>query len=406
MAAYFSLQILERDINAGEAVTALAAPEADIDSLGMRIGHSDLLTDVEADWRQLEKLGLDSPGQSYDFIRVWVETFNIPRENQAYVSVELSGRPLMVAALEKTSRFGVTIYKPFPCSHVGVNTPLMDRARMARLSDLDRRIMWSRIGKALGADIVRFGRVLESDCVLLPNNATAVASDNLYRTEFESWEECDRQQRTRSRRKHDKQQGQKLAALGEVTYEEIGAEDDATAAMNSLFCDRAARFAAQGIVDPFAPAEVRAFYRSVFKTRGALAGHMQVLKLNDTIVAARYNLIAGDRMFCLISSMSTEPALQPGSPGKQILVRLMQSIFANGIRSFDMGAGFTDEKRHWCNVSLPLSEVIMAQTLKGWLAMQALSAKLRIKHVIKSNEKLFAKAKEWRAKRARRAVEG
>jgi len=364
----------------------------------MRIGHSDLLTDVESNWRRLEKLGLDSPGQSYDFVRVWVETFNIPRENQAYVSVELAGRPLMVAALEKTSRLGVTIYKPFPCSHVGVNTPLMDRGRMARLSDLDRRMMWSRIGKALGADIVRFGRVLESDCALLPSDATAIASDNLYRTEFESWEDCDRQQRTRSRRKHDKQQGQKLAALGDVSYEEIGGEEDATDAMNALFYDRAARFAAQGIDDPFAPAEVRAFYRSVFRTRGALAGHMQVLKLNGDIVAARYNLIAGNRMFCLISSMSTEPKLQPGSPGKQILVRLMQSIFANGIRSFDMGAGFTDEKRHWCNVSLPLSEVIMAQTLKGWLAMQALSAKLRIKHVIKSNEKLFAKVKEWRAR--------
>ncbi len=405
MTAYFNLQILERDINAGEAAKALDTPKADIDRIGMRIGHSDLLHDVEADWRALEKLGIDSPGQSYDFVRVWVETFDIPRERQAYVSVELSGRPLMIVALEKTSRLGVTVCQPFAGSHVGVNAPLMDRERMAKLSDLDRRIMWERIRKALGADIVRFGRVLESDCALLPN-AMAIASDNLYRTEFESWEDCDKCQRTRSRRKHDKQQGQKLAALGEVSYVEIGAEDDATQAIDVLFADRAARFAEQGIEDPFAPAAVRAFYRSVFRSTGVLKGQMQVLRLDDTIVAARYNLVAGSRMFCLISSMSTDPKLQPGSPGKQILVRLMQSIFASGFRSFDMGAGFTDEKRHWCNVSLPLMEVTMAQTLRGWLLMQMLSLSPRLKHAIKSNDKLFAKVKEWRAKRARRPVEG
>ena len=196
-------------------------------------------------------------------------------------------------------------------------------------------------------------------------DATCVASDHLYRTEFPDWEHCDKEQRTRSRRKHDKQQGQKLAAMGTVAYEEIGADHDANAAIDVLFSDRAARFAAQGIADPFAAPQVRAFYRTIFRDGETLKGQMQVLRLNGAIVAARYNLVSGDRMFCLISSMNTDPGLQPGSPGKQILVHLMQSIFGQGIASFDMGAGLTDEKRHWCNVHLPLVDVLMPVTLKG-----------------------------------------
>ena len=173
---------------------------------------------------------------------------------------------------------------------------------------------------------------------------------------------------------------------------------DANPAIDVLFSDRAARFAAQGIADPFAAPQVRAFYRTIFGEGETLKGQMQVLRLNGAIVAARYNLVAGDRMFCLISSMNTDPGLQPGSPGKQILVRLMQSIFGQGITSFDMGAGLTDEKRHWCNVQLPLVDVLMPVTLKGRVHVALASLWPRLKRAIKRNEKLFAVARRLRAR--------
>ncbi|MBU1174597.1 MAG: GNAT family N-acetyltransferase [Alphaproteobacteria bacterium] len=396
MAAYDTVQLLPRDI----AVDGLPETGAtDLDRIGVRIAFTDSLKEVETVWRVLEAKGIDSPGQSYDFIRIWTETFDIPRQNQAYVAVEIAGRPLLVLGLERRRRHGVEILTPFAGSHVGVNAPLIDRDRMALLSDEDRRVIWSRIRSALGADILRFGRVLKSDLASLPG-ASALPSDCLFRTEFTSWQACDSQQRTRSRRKHDKQQGQKLSAMGDVTYEDIPGTSDASAAIDVLFADRAARFAEQGIRDPFAPPAVRAFYRTVFRERDTLRGHMQVLRLNGAIVAARYNLIAGNRMFCLISSKSPDRTLQPGSPGKQILVHVMQSIFEQGITSFDMGAGLTDEKRHWCNVELPLVEAMMPVTPKGRLYAALVGTIPTLKARIKGNEKLFALAKAFRARLA------
>lgn len=394
MAAYQTLQLLPRDIAAED----LPADDAgDLARIGVRMAFTDSLMEVEPVWRALEANGIDSPGQSFDFIRIWTETFDIPRQNQAYVAIDIAGRPLMVVAFERSRRHGVDILSPFAGSHVGVNAPLMDRARMTLLSEDDRRLIWARIRETLGADVLDFGHVLASDAELFPDTGS-FASDCLFRTEFADWESCDRQQRSRSRRKHDKQQGQKLAAMGEVGYEEIGADKDATQAIDVLFADRAARFAKQGIADPFAAPQTRAFYRTIFRDGETLKGHMQVLRLNGAIVAARYNLVFGSRMFCLISSMNTDQVLQPGSPGKQILVHLMQRIFGQGIASFDMGAGLTDEKRHWCNVQLPLVDMLMPATAKGRVYVALFGLLPRLKRAIKSNEKLFAMFKNMRAR--------
>jgi CelD/BcsL family acetyltransferase involved in cellulose biosynthesis len=92
---------------------------------------------------------------------------------------------------------------------------------------------------------------------------------------------------------------------------------------------------------------------------------VHTLRLDGEIVAVRYNIVEGERMFCLISSMIDCERLQTGSPGKQCLLRVMQGVFEQGMRVFDMGAGFTDEKRHWCNVQVPLRQHYVALTPQG-----------------------------------------
>ena len=394
MAAYLTVELMPREI-----ATAVVPEDGitDLARIGVRLGFSDSLKEIEPVWRALEANGIDSPGQSFDFIRVWTETFDIPRQNQAFVSVEIGGRPLMAMAFERKHRFGLHLLEPFAGQHVGVNAPLMDRERMKLLTDQDRRIIWENITKALEADVISLGRVVGADAAVLPKSV-AIDSDCLYRADFSSWDECDSTQRSRTRRKHDRQQGQKLSAMGEVTYEEIDGSDDASEAMDILFSDRAARFAEQGINDPFASPRVRAFYRSVFADGMTLRGQMQVLRLDGHIIAARYNLVSGSRMFCLISSMSTDQALQPGSPGKQILVHIMQHIFGAGIRSFDMGAGFTDEKRHWCNTDMCLTQMLLPTSFRGTVFALMLSIRPRIKQALKRNKKLFAMLKSLRAR--------
>lgn len=375
----------------GEQVKSLAAT-------GILVTVTDRIEEIAPAWRALEAEGLFGPAQSYDFNRIWMESLDVPRAKQAFVLVTRAGRPFLVLALVARRQFGLRTFCSAAGRHAGSATPLIDRAVLDGLSAQERVQMWQKVLDGLGADLLRLEHVVTDDLSLFGSKVCSIPSDTLYRSEFDSWAQCDKEQRSRSRRKHDKQQGAKLAALGTVLFEELDAEADVDAALDAMFADRAARFAEQGIADPFASAGVRAFYRSVFSQGQTLKGVMHVLKLDGRIVATRYNMVAGENMFCLISSMSTDPVLQPGSPGKQILVHIMQSVFDAGLKVFDLGVGFSDEKRHWCNVQVPLSHVYLPRTLRGRLVARLLLLVAGVKAKIKSDQALFERLKSMRAK--------
>ena len=125
-----------------------------------------------------------------------------------------------------------------------------------------------------------------------------------------------------------------------MSFEEIRNGGESRCAIETMFEQRAARFKAMGVADPFKRDKLLDFYHDAIRPESGLDVRLHVLRLDGEIVAIRYNVVHGDRMFCLISSMSTEPSIQGGSPGKQCLLRVMQTVFDAGFRVFDMGAGF------------------------------------------------------------------
>ncbi len=74
--------------------------------------------------------------------------------------------------------------------------------------------------------------------------------------------ECDRVQRSKSRRKHDRQQGDRLNALGEVDFAEVTEPAAARTAIATMFEQRSARFRAQGIRDTFVIDDLIGFYHA------------------------------------------------------------------------------------------------------------------------------------------------
>jgi CelD/BcsL family acetyltransferase involved in cellulose biosynthesis len=151
-----------------------------------------------------------------------------------------------------------------------------------------------------------------------------------------------------------------------------------------------------GVFNPFAVPVIRAFYDATVAEGSGVPVKLHVLRLNGEIVAVRYNVVHGDRLFCLISSMSDDPAIQHGSPGKQCLLRVMQTVYAQGFRVFDMGEGLTDEKRHWCNQQIPVRHHYVPITRRGALAASAHRRWQVTRTRIKSDERLLALAKDFR----------
>lgn len=368
--------------------------------LGASVAITHNIDDVEEVWRELELSGIESPGQSLDFTKAWIETFNIPREDQLFITCVHDGRVIALLPLVRRTRMRVRMLTWFPGAHVGCNAPLIDHAAFERMTPEQQATVWEQMKKALwGVDLVRLHAIpATGEGRFFEGLGDAQQFDMLYRTVFESWEECDQVQRSRSRRKHDKQQGAKLSAMGEVTFEELSPGDPGAAEIVSMmFAQKSHRFREWGIKDPFADPCIQDFYASMFGRSGTLQAKLHVLRLNGEIVSVRYNLQHGDRLFSLVSSMSDRAELAPGSPGKQNLLRVMQSVFDEGIRVVDMGAGYSDEKRHWCNVTIPLCDHVIPLTLRGRLAARAIHAKIYVQTRIKRNARLFETVKSIRA---------
>lgn len=372
--------------------------------LGNSVTATNNIEDVAADWKALEAKGIESPGQSLDFTRAWIENFEIDDVDQLFVTGTSNGKVVALLPLVRRKRYGIDILTWFAGPHVGCNSPLMDQEAMAAMSDDEVSNMWkSMLSVMFGADAV----VLHSMPVfekrdLFANIGDSIPWDTLYRSEFDSWEDCVAKQHSRSRRKHDRQQGAKLAAMGEVTFEQVSGREctqEHLDAIDLMFAQKSKRFNEWGVDDPFEHHSIQEFYKRVYQSQGELEGKLHVLRLDGKIVSMRYNLVHGDRVFALVSSMDDRPELQPGSPGKQNLLRAMTKIFTTGTKICDMGAGYSDEKRAWCNVQVPLRTHYVPLNTKGRMGIKGHQFKGYLKREIKSNPKLFSLLKGVRAAR-------
>jgi len=344
------------------------------------------LDQVEATWRALSET-VESPGQNFDFVRQWTRVFATPEADQFFIVASYEDQPVALLPLRRRVVGGIRVLSWFAGSHVGANAPLMDVERMRALTPHQRRMLWLAMTEAVdGSDIISLKYVPESE--LFAELGEQLEADTLYRSHFASWDDANTTQRSKSRRKHDRQQGERLEALGAVSFEEIGNGAEALAVLDVMFRQRAARFVRMGVRDPFADATTRAFYDATVEAGSGVEVKLHVLRLNGEIVAVRYNIVHGDRLFCLISSMSEDEAIQVGSPGKQCLLRVMQSVFDAGYRVFDMGVGFTDEKRHWCNEQVAVTHYYLPLTVRGWLAAKGHQGWHGLRHAIKSNARL------------------
>ena len=346
------------------------------------------IEEVEAAWRQLTA-SIESPGQSYDFIRLWVRNRNIPASDQRYVVGEVDGQVVAILPLHLKRVWGIRVFTWFPGSNAGCYTPVADVARLAALGATGRKRLWeTMIGQLSGAGLVYLRSIpgaIEGQSDLFSELGTSLDTETLYRAQFSSWAQCDTEQRSRSRRKHDRQQGDRLAAMGEVSFEEVTEPAVAHEVIDTMFRQRSERFQAQGIRDCFVEDDLIGFYQEAMERDSGIDVRLHVLRLDGAVVAVRYNIVHGDRMFCLISSMSDCARIQGGSPGKQCLLRVMQNVFESGFQVFDMGAGYTDEKRHWCNVQTQLRHHYISLTPLGEVVVEAHSAWQRLRLWAKAN---------------------
>jgi CelD/BcsL family acetyltransferase involved in cellulose biosynthesis len=149
---------------------------------------------VETVWRALTADGVESPGQSFDFIRLWIADRGIAPEHQCFVVGEVDGEPVALLPLHRRSQMGVTVYTWFPRSQVGCYAPISDYRRLAQLGSEGRAQLWQTMLAQLDDADAVYLRAIPGEIAgfggLFDELGSPLAVDTLYRSEFASWEEC------------------------------------------------------------------------------------------------------------------------------------------------------------------------------------------------------------------------
>lgn len=351
--------------------------------------------EVEPQWRALEAFGIQSPGQSFDFVRSWVEQCEIPLQRQFYVTAYCNREPFVVLPLMMTRRLGATVLTWFVGSHVACNGPLINTAIMSKLSEDERKEFWRTLVRALPpSDAVYMPGVLTGENIefeAFEGQSKKPVCDYVYRTEFDSWEEADKERRDRKRRRRDKQHRQKLDALGKVELKSFELPDEIGHPLKTVFAQKRVRFEQLDIEDPFADEKVRAAYADVFTTANSVRPIIYALCLDGEVISARYCIAHQRKLFMLISSMTDDTGVMAGSPGNQCLLEVLKTeLNDDGFNLVDIGVGEADEKRRWCNVKQPVCTCFIPRTVKGWAFFVAQAGIERLKMIVKGNAKLFA----------------
>ncbi len=360
--------------------------------MAISIISTNSIDDIKKDWLELEKYGVESPAHSFEFIKSWVNILNIAPKDQYYSVVKIDNKPIILMALERVKIFGIYYLIPFTRYHVGIGAPLVNEKYLAGISANERKKLWqAAIEPFDNISFIYFPYVphFKGRENIYRQMGFSAKADFLFRAQFNNWQDCDKKQRNRSRRKHDKQHGKKLNALGKVEFSIIGSDNsEFDKIIELMFEQRAKRFASQGIKNPFESKEFQQFYRQVGKKSKNIKCELHILRLNDEIIAVRYNIIHQKKIFCLISSMSDDKTIQRGAPGKQNLLNIMQRIFDEGYEIYDMGAGLTDEKRQWCNVKIPLHHYYIALNFAGFIITNLHKLKKSIRFRVKNSKNL------------------
>ena len=113
------------------------------------------IEDVEDVWRELTAKAVESPGQSYDFIRTWIEDRRIPTAQQRYVVGRVDGVAVALLPLHRKRVHGLSVLTWFPGANVGCYAPVADYDRLAALDVEGRCELWTAMTRELsGADVV------------------------------------------------------------------------------------------------------------------------------------------------------------------------------------------------------------------------------------------------------------
>ncbi len=365
-------------------------------------------------WRAFEASALVTPYQSHDWIRPFVETIGAAHDMALRYALvhgpdgELCALLPLVITRRSGFRFAEFIGGKHANYHMGLYAPgfaaQLDATRTARLL--------TEIGHAIGGlDAFAFvNQPVTWQGVANPaaQLAAGPSPSRAYKLALIPGDGDATLQRSMSShaRKKLKNKHSRFKDFGPSTLTRATTPGEAARIIDAFLAQKAERFRAMGVPDPFAEPAVRAFLE-----RGAMgdgsarpAIELYALDLGGRAVATYVGATQGARFSGMATSFDMASETVKTSPGELLLAELIRLKAREGIAVFDLGVGEARYKTTFCDDHDDLVDSFLPLTFKGRVFARIARTKRELKRQIKRSPmalKLAHRASGWlRSKRS------
>lgn len=367
------------------------------------------LAALETEWRALERAGIASPFQRFDFVTAYVRHV-LPAQGASFAAAirrDGEGRAEMIVPLE-IHRFGpFTLARTLGGAHASIQAPLF--APTAALGAEEALCFARAVGRALQADVLSLGyqpetvRGHRNPLLALPLRAGA---NDCFRLALErDGAALMGRKFSKDARRKLARKAKKLAEFGPVHLVEATTNDEARAILEFFFHHRALRCARQGLGDAFGAPHIRAFLSDAAQFApggGAPALTLVALKAGPRVMGMFGLARGGGQNSAMFTAFDMAPDVERLSPGDQLLAHLIPALCERGDSMFDLGAGAMSYKARYCDDVVPLFEGLLPITPQGRLLAAVLGFAAKAKRVLKRDARamrVLTAMRRWRAGR-------
>lgn len=363
---------------------------------------------VEALWRGLEADPgcLATPYQRFDWVRAYQRAKGAPEALRIVVLRDPAGRPRILMPLAVARTRGVAIAGILGGGHANYHLPLFSGRDAAAVPVEDVTAALVAIGRSAGIDVYALGhqpRTWDGAVNPLALVGEPAPSDGYGLMLGPDPEATVRRAFSADARKKLRSKEKRLVeAHGPIAYRQAGTRAEAERFLAAFHAQKAARFAAMGISDPYADPAIRGFLAAAAAgERPAMEVHALVLAASGRVLAVFGGAVDAVRYSGMMTAFDADPDIARFSPGDLLLQHLVRDQTARGRRAFDLGVGEARYKASICDETIPLVDVVLPVTLRGHAYGLIATRLTRLKRRIKRDPRLYGLVRRVRQMRVR-----
>ncbi len=363
------------------------------------------LMSVEAEWRRLEALPINSLHQGLDWCLAWSRS---QQREIVVVRGRAGERTMLLLPLEVVERGGFRVARLPGGRFNNINTGLFDTAlTLPDEQDLHHFTQSLQMVLKDRADIVVLDNVpLDWRDTRHPLSLLATIENQNHSFQLPLLDDFDAtiaQLSAKNRRKKFRTSTRRLDAIGGYDHVVATERSERHELLDLFFRQKSQRLASFGLPNVFEDREVQDFFHRLLDVPAS--GHdlplvLHAIRLRGDhqghICAIAGMSRKGGHVLCQFSSID-ESICPEASPGELLFWLVIEAACRDGATVFDFGVGDQPYKRSWCTRETVQHDILLPITWRGELMRLALVNLTKAKAAIKRRPRLYSTAQRCRA---------